>query len=194
MPADTALDSALGRVLRAARRAAGLTLAQLAERAGVSQPHLSQMENGKASPSIATLFRLADALGVTPQDLLPPTDASEVVVVRRGSPTPSPMSDLPNAARVHVLVSAPGRDLQVDEVVGSCGDDLGGWFAHDGEEFLYVVEGSLTLEIERHETLELGLGDSVWFDSGRSHRWTSSAPGGVRILVINGAAARPHTL
>jgi transcriptional regulator with XRE-family HTH domain len=191
---DERIDSALGRVLREARRVRGLTLAQLAERAAVSQPHLSQMENGKASPSISTLYRLAGALGIPPQDLLPPSEAPELLVVRSGSVTPAPMSDRPGSARVHVLVGAPGRDLHADEVRADAGDDLGGWFEHDGEEFLYVLEGALALEVHGHDPVDLAVGDSAWFDSARPHRWSTASAGSLRVLVVGGGAGRAGTL
>ncbi|HEY6746335.1 MAG TPA: helix-turn-helix transcriptional regulator, partial [Mycobacteriales bacterium] len=54
-----------GSVLRAARKAAGLTQAELARRAGVTQSVISAYEAGRREPSVATLSRLVDAAGAT---------------------------------------------------------------------------------------------------------------------------------
>ena len=59
----------------------------VAGKAGVSQPFLSDLENGRAMPSITTLYRLADTFDLTPQDLLPSLQGDDVVVVRAGAET-----------------------------------------------------------------------------------------------------------
>ena len=57
--------------VRARRLAAGLTMRELAAQAGMSQPFLSNLENSRAMPSIATLYKIANALGVSPREFLP---------------------------------------------------------------------------------------------------------------------------
>ena len=59
----------LGGAIRERRLAHNLTLVALAEQAGRSQPFLSQVENGRAKPSMDSLHRIAQALGTTPQAL-----------------------------------------------------------------------------------------------------------------------------
>src|SRR5262245_41936991 len=63
-------DACLGGAIRALRRDRGLTLVQLAEAAGRSQPFLSPLELGRSRPSMRSLFRIATALGTTQQTLL----------------------------------------------------------------------------------------------------------------------------
>jgi uncharacterized protein len=72
-------------LLRAVRRRAGLTQAELARRAGTSQPVISAYEHGARDPSVATLRRLVEAggerlhlgAGPAPSDLPPPRDPAE---------------------------------------------------------------------------------------------------------------------
>jgi DNA-binding XRE family transcriptional regulator len=60
--------------IRKARKAAGLTQVELAERSGIPQSHISRLENGEHSPSAQTLKRLAQALNVPYEDLDPSAD------------------------------------------------------------------------------------------------------------------------
>jgi transcriptional regulator with XRE-family HTH domain len=62
IPGDAA-DVSFGRLLRALRRDAGLSQRQLAERIGTTQSAIARLEAGRTEPKIATLTRLADALG-----------------------------------------------------------------------------------------------------------------------------------
>jgi DNA-binding NtrC family response regulator len=66
---ETALKEALGQVIRERRKSLGLTLAQMAQRTGVSLGYLSQIELGKNSASIETLYRISLGLGVKMADL-----------------------------------------------------------------------------------------------------------------------------
>ena len=73
-----ALRLAVGQAIRRARTASGLSMRAMALACGVSQPFLSAVERGLSTPSIATLYRLADVLDVAPADLLPAPLDSEI--------------------------------------------------------------------------------------------------------------------
>lgn len=83
MDADTSTDdgsailAALGAAIREHRTAAGLTQAQLAERAGIGRPHLNHIEGGRKSPTVVVLVHLARGLGVDPAALLQTQGAAQ---------------------------------------------------------------------------------------------------------------------
>ena len=187
---DENLGSILGRSLRAARRRAGLTMDTLAEMSGVSQPHLSQMENGRVSPSISTLYRLANALGVSPQQLLPSMAGDELQVIRAGSTPATPILDSPTAAAARVLVGSPDKLLQVQEVAVAPGQDLGQWFKHEGEEFVYVTAGSILVELLGGSSGELAAGDSAWYDATVEHRWQLAGDQPAQLIAVSAVAGR----
>lgn len=62
----------VGRNVRRLRLAAAFTQEQLAERSGFGQQYISDLERGRENPTVVTLFELAQALGVTPVDLITP--------------------------------------------------------------------------------------------------------------------------
>ena len=68
-----------GERIRAARKRAGLTQKQLAERIGVKSPNLSQLENGKREPQNDTLRRIAEALEVDPYSLVSFDDTTKLI-------------------------------------------------------------------------------------------------------------------
>jgi transcriptional regulator with XRE-family HTH domain len=187
---DENLGSILGRSLRAARRRAGLTMDTLAEMSGVSQPHLSQMENGRVSPSISTLYRLANALGISPQQLLPSMAGDELQVIRAGSTPATPILDSPTAAAARVLVGSPDKLLQVQEVAVAPGQDLGQWFKHEGEEFVYVTAGSILVELLGGSSGELAAGDSAWYDATVEHRWQLAGDQPAQLIAVSAVAGR----
>ncbi len=179
---DPDLGAAIGVSLAAARHAAGLSMRELARRAEVSQPFLSQVENGHSMPSLGTLYRLAGALGVSPSTLMPAVGGDRsAVVVRRGEGTRLPVTDGPGAAEGRLLAAGPQHRLEVVEYDIQAGDDLGGWFESAGEMTVYVARGLLEVEISGAGSWALSAGDAITHPADLRHRWRS--PEGALVLL-----------
>lgn len=188
--ADEAVLQGIGAAIRAHRTAAGLSMRELAARAGMSQPFLSNLENARAMPSVATLYRLANALGTGPHEFLP-TQTHPVVVVRHGDGLRSPVDDAPDAPESVLVAGAPGRMIEAHTFDVGPGVAIGDWFEHDGEDFVMVVEGRLVVEFGDGRTHELAAGDTMWHVSELAHRWRTPADVGARVLLVNARTVSP---
>ena len=161
----------VGERLRDIRRFRRATLKAIADRAGVSESFLSQVERGRASASIASLRRIAGALGVSVADLFEPGGPPEPRVLRS--------EDRPSLAfgilgRKLLLTPRPLQHLEVFagelDVGGSTGAEA---YAHgDSEELFVVLDGTVQLELGG-AVFELGRGDSIDYRSSTPHRVTN---------------------
>jgi transcriptional regulator with XRE-family HTH domain len=155
--------------LRAIRHLRRATLKTVAERANLSESFLSQIERGKASPSVASLTRIAAALGVNVADLFEAHAArADPRVLRRGR---RPTLGFGNRARKYLLTPRPLENLEVftAEFVpgGSTGDEP---YTHgDSEELVVVLSGSIQLQLGER-LFELEQGDSIDYLSSTPHR------------------------
>jgi transcriptional regulator with XRE-family HTH domain len=168
-------DARLGRAIRGLRRDRGLTLVQVAAASGLSQPFLSQLELGRTRPSMRSLFRIAQALGTTQQTLL--ALAEEPVVP----------FDAGGGGRARLLMHAPGTD--VTEFVGLCGE-FSEFFRHDRHELLYVVRGTLEVELLEHgvgSRAVLRARESMGYAGTVEHRFRQVGPEECVVLVIHSA-------
>lgn len=165
--------------LRATRRR---TLDSLAEESGVSRAFISQIESQRANPTLATLDRIAAALGVRTADLLA-SDGGEPdfePVVRQARP----VGDWPaGTGRTYQLSAAEGHRFAVHMTDGAAADH-DRWVEHAGEEFCLVLAGAYTLQLGDTE-LRLEAGESAHYPGSRPHRIAPVAPGG-RALVVFG--------
>jgi transcriptional regulator with XRE-family HTH domain len=175
-------DTFIGRSLREARRRRGLTLRAVADEAGVTESFLSQVERDIASPSIATLRRIAVALGTTIGTLLD-SAGPHARLVRRGDRRVVGYAGL--GAHDEFLTDGPNARLQVIESRiepgGGTGPDA---YTHESdEECLIVLEGSLDLWVG-DETYRLEAGDAIRYSSRVPHRNQNPGPGIARILFV----------
>jgi transcriptional regulator with XRE-family HTH domain len=161
----------IGAEIRSLREKAGLSTRRLAAIAGVSQPFLSQIERGVSAPSMATTYRLAEALGVLPGALLPVIDDSAVSVVRADEGRMLPVANHANAAQGRALVMQSDKNLEVLEYVIEPGQYIEEWFQLEGEIAIYLVSGLIDIEIEHAGTWRLRPRDLIAHPANLRHRW-----------------------
>ena len=186
---EAVLAAALGANIREIRKQRGLTATALAASAGVSQPFLSQVERGRAMPSLLSLHRIARALGSTAQELLAASAAPAVELVRAGEGhvyEHGGGDGSTGAIRSRWLVSAP-RQLGPAEFVAEPGADSGGLAHEEGEELVVVLEGTLEVTVA-DDVFLVGPGDSLHYPCTLWHRWRVPGKEAARFLVVTSPA------
>jgi transcriptional regulator with XRE-family HTH domain len=159
-----------------------MTLREVADAAGVTESFLSQVERDVASPSIATLRRIAVALGLSIGEILDEAGPHGQLVrasERRVVTYPG------LAARDEFLTDGTNARLQVIMSMIEPGGGTGAEaYAHESdEECLVVLEGSLDLWVGE-ETYHLVVGDAIRYSSRVPHRNQNPGPGRARVLFI----------
>jgi transcriptional regulator with XRE-family HTH domain len=177
-----ATDTHVGPELKRLRTHAGLSLRTLAARAGFSASFLSLLEKGRVSPSIASLERIAGALGVTIVDLLRNRLSADHGVVR-GAARPAFTSTW-SRARVESLSGADSGHLEALAVTIAPSGTSG---AHPAEQprdqFAFQLKGSLTLFMGDRR-LELKAGDAITIRAGTPHRWQNHSRRSAQVLLV----------
>ncbi len=186
----------LGERIRAERLRRELSLRALARDVGVSASMISQIETGKAQPSVSTLYAITSILGLSIQDVFETPDgaapASGSLVVPRPTTVLAALA-APRGQRLGPLVrpdqrqvltldsgvtwerlgTLPGREvdfLRITYGPGGTSSSTGELMRHPGSEFGYLLSGELVLTLG-FEDLTLRPGDAVSFDSTTPHRY-----------------------
>jgi transcriptional regulator with XRE-family HTH domain len=181
--AAPALD--LGSRLRAERLGQGIGLREMARRLGISASALSQIETGKAQPSVSKLFDIVNLLGVSVDGLLA-GDEGPAVAVARGQEGFFSLQrqgqhqalELESGVQWSRLTagSFPGVEfLHVEYQPGACSSREGAFMRHAGQEFGYLLSGRLRVDVG-FDTYELGPGDSISFPATTPHRLGNDGP------------------
>lgn len=181
-----------GAALKALRVQRGWTLADVSERTELPVSTLSKIENDRMSLSYDKLARISAGLGVDISQLFAPQIVGGVpgaTVSGRRSVTPSgqgqiietenyghiyPAADFLNKRFVPVIAELRKRTLA----------EFGEMIRHVGEEYAYVLEGTVEFHSELYAPLTLRKGDSLYFDSGMAHAYLKAENGPCRVLSI----------
>jgi transcriptional regulator with XRE-family HTH domain len=171
----------VGARVRSLRRERGLTIEQLAAATGLTKGFISQLERDRTAPSLSSIARICDALGVPLSRIFEPEPAP--ALVRRSERTRLEGS---SSSENHLLSSREESRFQaIESLLGpgaTAGDELS---SLPGEmEFVYVLEGSLELRVG-DETHLLQEGDAFTYPLAKPHTWRNgSATETARILWV----------
>ena len=181
LPPSSRREVALGARLRRLRHERGLTLEQAAAGVGLSPSFLSELERDQSGASMSTLHRVLGYYGTTVAAVLQGPGGRVARLKRAGDG---------RSMRGHGVVVeqlADGRGLMavqllaVEPLAGSEGGT-----AHEGEEFVYVLEGSLEVVLNNEEWYVLRAGDSLHYPSSVVHSWRNpERQTGARVLWVN---------
>jgi transcriptional regulator with XRE-family HTH domain len=175
----------IGAKIRLLRQADGLSLAQLADRSGVSAASIHKIERNAMVPTITVLMKLARALDRSVSYLVeeePDEPPSAVLIQAKNRQTLFASRqgvNMENIAGPFGRFGLAGAVVTIDP-----GADSGkAALAHPGEELVYLLSGSLEFELDG--TYRLGHGDSLHLRTDRPHRWRNPGSRPARALWIS---------
>jgi transcriptional regulator with XRE-family HTH domain len=187
MPEPEEVNAAVGRNVRNQRTRLAWTLDELAARSGVSKGMLSQVEQARTNPSVATVCRLATALGVSVSSLVEAPEAPSARVVRAEEAVTLWTGGQKGSAARLMVGSGTSQQVELWDVCMVPGDG----YASEGHppgtrELLLVIEGELTLELDGVPH-RVGPGDAIAFVADRPHAYRNlgSTPMRYALSVIH---------
>lgn len=168
--------------LRSLRSQLGLSLAEVADKTGLSISFLSAVERGHSSISLGNLFKLADAYGTTVPGLNPEY-RDEQRIILHSSDRPRFVGDNGRVMIEDLITQACALEAQRIEIQPGGGSDKA--YAHPGEEFIYILTGELEFWIDENAQYHLQAGDSLYLLSTQFHRWRNESSTVATVLWIN---------
>ncbi|MFC6673051.1 helix-turn-helix domain-containing protein [Marinobacterium aestuariivivens] len=178
----------LGKRVREIRLSQNLTLEEASKRTGLARSTLSKIENEQISPTFSAVQKLVKGLGIDiPQLFAQPhksrSSGGRRDITRRdeGKPHPTPTyehemlaTQLTNKKMIPYKTRVRARSFE----------DYGDWVRHDGEELLYVLSGSIRFFTEFYEPIDLGEGDSAYYDCEMGHALISTSEEDAVVLWV----------
>ena len=172
------------------RTGRGWTLADVARKTGIPVSTLSKVENGKTELTMDRMLCISVALEVNIADLFgsPTRGATSRDRARRsitrlgeGNVVASPYGDY--CYHAQDLLEKRAAPL-IATIRARTLEEFGEYHRHEGEEFLFVLEGALALHTDTYAPVSLKKGESIYFDSEMGHAYICASEEACRILLI----------
>ncbi len=192
---EKAIIERIGRI----RNNKNITLKALAAKTGLTEGYLSRITNANNAPPISTLARIAQGLEIDISYLLLGANENEednpsIIISRKEECERVPTSESFSSAPLHrydfkPLVSLK-RGKRMQPHILTPDFDPGEFLQHEGEEFFYVLEGTIEF-LHGTERYELSQGDSAYFDSHIPHTGRSLGNKKAKVLIVLYPYRRP---
>jgi transcriptional regulator with XRE-family HTH domain len=192
--------SDLGRRVRAARQAQELTLETASRLCGVSRSTLSKVENGLMSPTFDVLQKIVLGLKIEIGELFGSTPKASAGGRRALTRKDAGQRHAYRGYQMELLATDLAHKVMLPfriRISAHTLDAFDDWGRHDGEEFLYVISGSVCLYSELYAPTHLSAGDSIYFDSRTGHAAVSTSEEDAEVLWMATSAdipQAPHSL
>ncbi|SFH67822.1 Cupin domain protein [Tindallia magadiensis] len=167
--------------IREIRKERGLTLKELSERTGFSISFLSQVERETSSIAITSLKKIADSLHVPITTFFKAYDNEHFLVNKEDQKS----FLIEGSSTEYIRLSGTFQDRALESLMVTLQPEEkhGHLFSHQGEEFLYVLEGAVVVTIDGDD-YTVYAGDSIHYPSGKPHLWTNPLEEKTRFLCI----------
>lgn len=179
---ENEMSENIGENIRSVRKKNKMTLKTLADKTGFSISFLSQLERNKSSATLESLKKISIALGVNPgyffqnqmleQERIESSKLEELQISNQNIHYQSLSNDMEYPIFSPLLVTLKPKQNE------------GNLFQHPGQEFLYVLKGTLTVVIE-NKKYDLTSNQSIMFDSNQKHYWYNYTNSEVQFLCVN---------
>jgi quercetin dioxygenase-like cupin family protein len=180
MPAKkkTGLLTPVGKKIKKARIGKKMTYDALANETGFSIDFLKKVETGKITPPVGSLLQISRALEIDSGDLLKEEDDRMQDRIKAYAKRTS------NYAYTTLTPGAENKHLKVFRVkIDAMKDHAGVSYNHEGEEFVYVLEGNVEVVVGEHVN-SLAPGDSLHFNSGIQHLLRNTGTVDAELIVV----------
>ncbi|WP_342513599.1 XRE family transcriptional regulator [Sporosarcina sp. FSL K6-1522] len=176
------MDEKLGANIKDLRLMKRMTLSDVSKKSGLSISFLSQVERSKSSVTMTSLKKISEALGVNVSHFFQATATQSASITRKED-----RKEL-NYRDMSFSFANLGGDFQnpiFEPIIATLlpGETQKKPYSHKGQEFLYVLEGTLTVILNNEEQL-LYPGDSLHIESTNPHAWFNASEGPVKLLIV----------
>ena len=188
----TPKGSTLGGLIRSLRQERGWTLRQMSEKVGIPLSTLAKVEQDKLSLTYDKLQQFTSRLGLTLAEFLAhdtsARTASPVVTARRslGSPGNSVNVATPNYDSEYLCADLREKRMVpiISRIRAHSLDEFGKLVRHQGEEFIYVLEGSIEVYLQFYTPVTLTAGQSIYIDSTMGHAYVAKDCDSALVLAV----------
>jgi uncharacterized cupin superfamily protein len=180
------MDDKLGASIKNLRLMKRMTLSDVSKKSGLSISFISQVERSKSSVTMTSLRKISEALDVNVSHFFQSNVPQSASITRKGDRKELNYQDM-SFSFTNLVGSFQNPIFEPIIATLLPGETQKKPYSHKGQEFIYVLEGTLTVILNDEEAL-LYPGDSLHIDSTQPHTWFNASEEPVRLLIVVASA------
>lgn len=175
----------IGFLLKNRRVESGLSIRELSIKSGVAAGTISQIETGKTSPNLVSVYSLCETLNFPISALFIQDDTDRVKLVRKNERTSFVRNTSNGESIVESLVTKGESRMWGGIIDMPAGTNSGDYYYHGGEEFVFMLEGSITFSLDQVGNYILETGDTLYYPNEIGHRWENHTKEPAKFLIVS---------
>ena len=175
----------IGFLLKNRRVESGLSIRELSIKSGVAAGTISQIETGKTSPNLVSVYSLCETFNFPISALFIQDDTDRVKLVRKNERTSFVRNTSNGESIVESLVTKGESRMWGGIIDMPAGTNSGDYYYHGGEEFVFMLEGSITFSLDQVGNYILETGDTLYYPNEIGHRWENHTKEPAKFLIVS---------
>lgn len=175
----------IGNLIKTRRIGMGLSIRELSSRSGVAAGTISQIETGKTSPNLVSIYSLCETLNFPISALFLEDNSDKIKLVKNNERVSFVRNTSRSEAIVESLITKGDTEMWGGVVDMPPHTDSGDFYYHEGEEFVFILEGQITFMLENTPPYDLNVGDTLYYPNEIGHRWENNSDAPAKFLIVS---------
>lgn len=175
----------IGSLLKSQRISLGLSIRDLSTRCNVAAGTISQIETGKSSPNLISIHALCEALNFPISALFIEDSADQIRLVRKNERSDFVRNLSDGKEILESLITKGDSKMWAGVITMPPHTDSGDYYYHEGEEFVFILRGTLTFMLENNPPCRLEPEDTLYYPNIIGHRWENQTGETVEFLIVS---------
>lgn len=175
----------IGSLLKTRRIDMGLSIRELSAKSGVAAGTISQIETGKTSPNLVSVYSLCETLNFPISALFLEDNSDKIKLIRKDERFSFTRNTSNNKTITESLVTKGDTKMWGGVVDMPPHTDSGDYYYHEGEEFVFVLDGQITFMLEGAPDYCLNPGDTLYYPNEIGHRWENASDTPAKFLIVS---------
>lgn len=182
----------IGNILKSQRLMLGLSIRDLSAKCGISAGTISQIETGKTAPNLVSVYTLCETLGFPISALFVEDCDDRISLVRKNERNSFTRNTSNGQSIDEALIIKGDHQMWGGVITMPPHTSSGAFYYHEGEEFIFILQGNLTFELENYPPYELCEGDTLYYPNEIGHRWENKSDQETQLLIVSTSEFEQH--
>lgn len=175
----------IGNLIKTRRIGMGLSIRELSSRSGVAAGTISQIETGKTSPNLVSIYSLCETLNFPISALFLEDNSDKIKLVKSNERISFVRNTSRSESIIESLITKGDTEMWGGVVDMPPHTDSGDFYYHEGEEFVFILEGQVTFILENTPPYDLEAGDTLYYPNEIGHRWENTSDAPAKFLIVS---------